>query len=189
MKVFAGVRIHPSAEVAGDATVGEGTVIWNGVQVREGASIGTGCSLGKDVYIDAGVVIGNGVKIQNGVSVYRGVKIEDDVFLGPHMTFTNDLYPRAFVSNFEIEPTIVKKGASIGANATVVCGRAIGAFAMVAAGSVVTRDVPEHGLVMGNPARLKGYVCACGRRLILPKEIPAEGVYCEICGALTRLRI
>ncbi|MFZ5974497.1 MAG: acyltransferase [Bacillota bacterium] len=160
------VRIHPSAEVSDDAQIGEDTVIWNNAQVREKAKVGRRCVIGKDVYIDTGVTIGDGVKIQNGVSVYNGVTVEDDVFLGPHMTFTNDLFPRAFIQDWKITPTLVKKGASIGANATIVCGRTIGDYAMVAAGSVVTRDVPAYGLVMGNPARLKGYVCKCGNYLI-----------------------
>lgn len=115
----------------------------------------------EDVYIDVGVEIGNNVKIQNGVSVYRGVKVEDDVFLGPHMTFTNDLYPRAFNEDWELVPTLVKKGASIGAHATIVCSVTIGEYAMVGAGAVVTKDVPPFGLVFGNPARLKGFVCYC----------------------------
>lgn len=169
------VRIHPSADVSEDAQIGGHTVIWNNAQVRERAIIGRRCVIGKDVYIDAGVTVGDGVKIQNGVSVYSGVTVEDDVFLGPHMTFTNDLFPRAFVKDWKITSTVVKKGASIGANATVVCGNTIGKYAMVAAGSVVTRDVPAHGLVMGNPARLRGYVCKCGNYLV--KTIEGTGAY------------
>ena len=185
------VRIHPSADVAEDALIGEHTVIWNNAQVRGNAVIGKRCNIGKDVYIDTGVAVGDGVKIQNGVSVYNGVVVEDDVFLGPHMTFTNDLFPRAFAKDWKIIGTLVKKGASIGANATVVCGRTIGEYAMVAAGSVVTRDVPPYGLVMGNPARLKGFVCKCGNRL-LPfmdeKNLPAKHEYtCGACGERTQL--
>ncbi len=155
--------IHPTAVVEEGVEIGEGTRIWHFVHVRKGAKIGRNCNIGKGVYIDAGVEIGNNVKIQNFVSVYRGVKVEDDVFLGPHATLTNDLYPRAFNKEWEVIPTLIKKGASIGANATVVCGVTIGEYAMVGAGAVVTKDVPPHGLVLGNPARLKGFVCYCGR--------------------------
>lgn len=157
--------IHPLAVVEEDVEIGEGTRIWHFAHIRKGAKIGKNCNIGKDVYIDVNVEIGNNVKIQNGVSVYRGVKIEDDVFLGPHMTFTNDLYPRAFNENWEIIPTLVKKGASIGAHATIVCGVTVGEYAMVGAGAVVTKDVPPFGLVYGNPARLKGFVCYCGRKV------------------------
>jgi UDP-2-acetamido-3-amino-2,3-dideoxy-glucuronate N-acetyltransferase len=117
-----GVKIHPSAEVSKKAIIGQGTFIWNQVQVRENCIIGNNCILSKDVYIDFDVIIGNNVKIQNGVSIYHGVEIEDDVFLGPHMVFTNDLYPRAYIGDFKVLKTIIKKGASIGANATIICG-------------------------------------------------------------------
>lgn len=159
------VRIHPTAEVSPQARVGVGTVIWNNAQVREDAVIGLNCSLGKDVYIDVGVHVGSGVKIQNGVSVFRGVTVDDDVFLGPHMTFTNDLHPRAFNDDWQVVSTRVRKGASIGANATVLCGVTIGEYAFVAAGSLVSRDVPAHVLVRGNPARAVGYVCRCGHKV------------------------
>lgn len=146
--------IHPTAEVSPQATVGTGTKIWNFAQVREGAALGAGCILGKDVYIDRDVSIGNGVKIQNSVSVYQGVTVEDEVFIGPHVVFTNDLYPRADCAHWQVVPTVVKRGASIGANATIVCGVTIGEGAMVGAGAVVTRDVPPLALVVGNPARV-----------------------------------
>lgn len=161
------VFIHPTAEVSQEAVIGEGTKIWNQVQVREKTKIGTNCILSKDVYIDAGVNIGNNCKIQNGISVYHGVTIEDDVFCGPHMAFTNDLRPRATNAAWKVTPTLVKKGASIGANATIVCGTIIGEYAMVAAGAVVTKNVPPHALVMGNPARIAGYVCVCGQKLTM----------------------
>ncbi|MEM4761358.1 MAG: acyltransferase, partial [Thermofilum sp.] len=157
--------IHPTAVVEEGAVIGEGTRIWHFAHVRRGARIGSRCNIGKDVYIDENVVIGNGVKIQNGVSVYRGVTLENNVFVGPYAVFTNDKYPRAFSTDWVVVPTLVKEGASIGANATIVCGVTIGRYAMVAAGSVVTKDVPDHGLVMGNPARLVGFVCYCGRPL------------------------
>jgi UDP-2-acetamido-3-amino-2,3-dideoxy-glucuronate N-acetyltransferase len=145
--------IHSTANISPDAHIGEGTKIWINVQVREQADIGTNCILSKDVYIDQAVLVGNNCKIQNSVSVYQGVTIEDDVFIGPNVTFTNDKVPRAFNVDWKITPTIVKRGASIGANATIVCGIVIGEYAMVAAGSVVTKDVPPYTLVMANPAR------------------------------------
>ncbi len=167
--------IHPTAEVSPDARIGEGTKIWNQAQVREKASIGKNCILSKNVYIDTCVVIGDGVKIQNNVNVYHGVTIEDDVFLGPSMTFTNDMYPRAFNQNWEITETLVKKGASIGAGAVIRCGIMIGEYAMVGAGAVVTKDVPPHTLVLGNPAKDAGKVCICGYRL-------DEAGVCGNCG-------
>lgn len=159
------VFIHPLAVVDEGADIGEGTRIWHFAHVRGTAKIGKGCNIGKDVYIDSDVVIGNNVKIQNGVSVYHGVTIEDDVFCGPHMTFTNDMYPRAFGDNFKVIKTLVKKGASIGAHATIVCNTTLGEYSMIGSGAVVTKDVPAHGLVVGNPARLVGYVCNCGEPL------------------------
>ncbi len=167
MKIY----IHPTAEVSDKAEIGEGTKIWHHAQIRENARIGKSCVVGKSVYIDFDVKIGDRVKIQNFVSIYHGVTIEDDVFLGPGMTFTNDLYPRAFISDFEVYPTRVKKGASIGANATIICGTTIGRYAMIGAGSVVTEDVPDHALFYGNPARLVGFVCRCGRKLRREREI------------------
>ncbi|PKR86276.1 acyltransferase [Heyndrickxia camelliae] len=157
---------HPTAEVSSNSKVGKATKIWNNVQIRENAIIGSNCILSKDVYIDEGVHIGDHCKIQNGVSVYKGVTIHNKVFLGPHMVFTNDLFPRATNENWKITETVVKEGASIGANATIVCGNEIGMYAMVAAGSVVTKDVPDFGLVAGNPAKLIGYVCQCGTKLL-----------------------
>lgn len=145
--------IHSTANISPDAHIGEGTKIWVNVQVREQADIGTNCILSKDVYIDQAVLVGNNCKIQNSVSVYQGVTIEDDVFIGPNVTFTNDKVPRAFNVDWKITPTIVKRGASIGANATIVCGIVIGEYAMVAAGSVVTKNVAPYTLVMANPAR------------------------------------
>jgi len=165
--------IHPTADVAAGARIGDGTKLWNGVQVREGVVIGRDCNLGKDVYVDTGVVIGDRVKVQNSVSLFRGVTLEDGVFVGPCATFTNDLWPRSIRpdgclrddKDWAVVPTLVRYGASIGANATIICGITIGRWAMVAAGAVVTGDVPDHGLVVGVPARLVGYVCECGRKL------------------------
>jgi acetyltransferase-like isoleucine patch superfamily enzyme len=180
------IFIHPTAIVEDGAIIGDNTRIWHFAHVRSGARIGRNCNVGKDVYIDVGVEIGDKVKIQNGVSVYRGVKIEDDAFIGPHVVFTNDLYPRSFNRDWKIVPTLVRRGASIGANATIVCGVTIGEYAMVAAGAVVTRDVPPHGLVMGNPARLRGFVCYCGKPLreddIIARTEQSITYKCPTCG-------
>lgn len=163
---------HPTAVVESD-DIGDGTKIWHFAHVREAAKIGKNCIVGKSAYIDEDVEIGDGVKIQNFVSVYKGVRVEDDVFIGPSVTFTNDSYPRAFSwGEDKITPTVVKKGASIGANSTIVCGVTLGEYAMIGAGSVVTKDVLPFGLVYGNPAELKGFVCYCGGKL---SEIITEG--------------
>lgn len=166
-------RIHPTADVSDDASIGESTSIWHQAQVREDAQLGQNCIVGKGVYIDAGVVIGNNVKIQNYVSVFHGVTIEDGVFIGPHVCFTNDLIPRAInpdgtlkaVDDWILIKTFVRRGAAIGANATIRCGITIGEWALIGAGSVITQDIPDHGLAWGNPARLRGFVCHCGARL------------------------
>jgi UDP-2-acetamido-3-amino-2,3-dideoxy-glucuronate N-acetyltransferase len=174
---------HPTAIVETEA-IGEGTKIWHFVHIRAGARIGKNCIIGKSVYIDADVEIGDGVKIQNFASVYKGVRIEDEVFVGPSVTFTNDRYPRAFQwDEAMIVPTLVKKGASIGANATVMCGVTIHEYAIVGAGSVVTKDVPPFGLVYGNPAKLQGFVCYCGKKLPCNDKTCDYGrVRCLHCG-------
>ncbi|MFH0836259.1 MAG: acyltransferase [Candidatus Micrarchaeota archaeon] len=165
-----GVKIHATADVSPKAKIGKGTSVWNNAQIRENAVIGVNCNIGKDVYIDFGVKIGSNVKIQNSVSVYNGVEIEDDVFLGPHSVTTNDLRPRAAIwDESRLGKTLIKKGASVGANAVVICGtkekpRVLGEYCLVGAGAVVTKDVPAHGLVVGNPARLIGFVCKCGAK-------------------------
>ncbi len=159
------LKVHPTAEVSPSAEIGDGTNIWHWVQVRENARIGRNCRLGKDVYIDANVVVGDNCKFQNFATVYDGVTIGDDVFVGPHAVFTNDMYPRAVTDDWKIIATRVEDGASIGANATIICGVTIGRHAMVAAGAVVTRDVEPHALVAGVPARRIGWVCDCGRPL------------------------
>lgn len=167
--------IHPTAEVDSSSNIGRGTKIWNQAQIRNDAVIGEECIISKNVYIDEHVIIGNHVKIQNNVNVYHGVKIEDDVFLGPSMTFTNDMYPRAFNDEWKITETLVKKGASIGANATIRCGVTIGEYAMIGVGSVVTKDVPAYALMVGNPAVQIGEVCRCGFKL-------NENGICTGCG-------
>ena len=154
--------IHDSAQVSEHAQIGAGTKIWNNAQVREKSKIGENCIISKDVYIDSNVEIGNGCKVQNSVSVYDGVTLEDDVFVGPNVSFTNDKIPRAFNTEWEITGTHVKKGASLGANCTILCGITIGEYALVAAGSVVTKDVKPYSLVMGNPAQHIGQIDKMG---------------------------
>ena len=177
--------IHPTAEIEVGAVIGAGTNVWHHCHIRTGARIGVECNLGYGVYIDAGVVVGNRCKLQNRVSVYRGVTIQDGVFVGPHVAFTNDKHPRAVTpdahlisdSDWTAQPTLIREGASIGAGAVVLPGLTVGRWAMVAAGAVVTHDVPDYGLVMGNPARLSGYVCSCGRTLTQR----GETLYCAHC--------
>ena len=183
--------VHTTALVSPDANLGKGTKVWQFSQVREGASIGRNCILGNYVYIDQGVSIGDNCKIQNGVSIYHGVTLEDGVFCGPYCVFTNDLRPRAVepdgspqgADDWVLVETRLRQGASIGANATIVCGHTIGAWAMVAAGAVVTRDVPDHALVMGNPARLRGFVCRRGHRMQAGASAGKQVNYaCARCG-------
>lgn len=178
-KAMSDFYVHVTAEVSDAAQIGAGTKIWNQAQVREGAVIGRDCIISKNVYVDSGVRIGDRVKIQNNVNVYHGVTVEEDVFLGPSMTFTNDRFPRAFIGDFEVVDTVVRRGASIGANATIRCGIEIGAYAMVGCGSVVTKDVPPHALVVGNPARQVGWVCRCGGKLDEQGRCPACGLHLE----------
>src|SRR5437764_919913 len=183
--------VHPTAEVSAVAHIGAGTRIWREVHVREYAYIGETCNIGKGVYIDAHVHIGSNVKIQNHVSVFEGVTLEDGVFVGPHVCFTNDLLPRAITpdgklksaEDWQITPTLVKYGASIGAGSVILCGVSIGEFALIGAGSMVTRDIPPHALVFGNPTRQHGYVCRCARRLSNMHEHEGKLVgWCETCG-------
>ncbi|MGD8815082.1 MAG: acyltransferase [Anaerolineales bacterium] len=181
------IRIHPTAEVHESADIGPGTSIWNQSQVREGVSIGRGCILGKDVYVDFGVRIGDHVKIQNGAQIYHGVTIEDGVFVGPGAIFTNDKRPRAINpdgslksdDDWQVGEIRVEFGAAIGAGAIILPQVNIGKHAMVAAGAVVTRHVPDHALVVGNPAVQTGYVCACGVKL---DEQQAGKYACPSCG-------
>jgi len=161
---------HESAYVDEGAVIGAGTRVWHFVHVMPGARIGERCSLGQNVNVGSRAVLGDGVKVQNNVSIYDDVIIEDDVFCGPSMVFTNVINPRAFVERkHEYLKTLVKKGASIGANATVVCGSTLGEYCFVGAGSVVTRDVPAYAMVYGSPARVRGWVCKCGVKLGKPQ--------------------
>ncbi|MGC9521709.1 MAG: acyltransferase [Anaerolineae bacterium] len=186
------VRIHPTADVSAEAEIGAGTRVWHHCQIRERAHIGRNCTLGKGVYVDFEVRIGENVKVQNYVSIYHGVELEDGVFVGPHACFTNDTLPRAInpdgslkdIEDWIVGRILVKTGAAIGANATLLPEVTVGRWALVGAGAVVTKDVPDHGLVVGNPARLVGFVCACGHRL---RAVASEGdiihTRCPACGA------
>jgi UDP-2-acetamido-3-amino-2,3-dideoxy-glucuronate N-acetyltransferase len=192
------VTIHPSADVSDAAEVGAGTRVWHEAQVREDARIGSECIIGKGVYIDAKVHIGDRCKLQNGVFVFHGFNLEDGVFLGPGAMLLNDKNPRAINADGTLKaPTdwtasggLVKNGASIGGGVVVLPGVTIGRFAMVGSGSVVTKDVPDHGLVYGNPARLKGFSCMCGNQL---KEGGVEGVAmtmdCPSCGRTVNIPV
>ena len=175
--------IHESAYVDEGAIVGEGTRIWHFCHVNPGAVIGARCSLGQNVVVMSGTRIGNNVKIQNNVSIYEGVELEDDVFCGPSMVFTNVMNPRSHVSRkHEYQRTLVKRGASIGANATVVCGATLGEYCFIGAGAVVTKDVLPYALMAGVPARRIGWMCQCGEKL----EKSAEGGaawHCPVCRA------
>lgn len=182
LKKINGVFIHKTAEVNENAKIGEGTFIWNQAQVRENVKVGKNCIIGKNVYLDLDVIIGDNIKIENNVSLYKGLTVEDDVFIGPHAVFTNDLYPRAFNRDWKIVNTILKKGCSIGANATIVAGNVIGSYSMVAAGAVVTQDVAPFSLVRGNPARIVGYVCKMGHKMEKINKLDEQlKYYCDIC--------
>lgn len=178
----AGYFAHDTAVVDPGADIGAGTKIWHFSHVSEGAVIGRGCTLGQNVFVAPRVAIGDNVKIQNNVSVYEGVILERDVFCGPSMVFTNVATPRSGVArntSAHYARTLVRAGATIGANATIVCGNTIGRYAFVGAGAVVTRDVPDYALVFGNPGRVRGYACECGVRLAFDDRAAT----CEACGA------
>ena len=174
--------VHESSYVDDGVSIGEGTKIWHFSHISKGAEIGSGCNLGQNVFVGNDVRIGNKVKIQNNVSVYEGVELEDYVFCGPSMVFTNVRTPRCeFPRNTaaDYKRTLVKRGASIGANATIVCGTTLGRNAFVGAGSTVTKDVPDYAVVYGNPAQIKGYMCACGDTIV---SAEAEKLECKRCG-------
>ena len=166
--------VHPLAVVEEGAIIGEGCSIWHHAHVRAGARIGPGTTLGKNVFVDAGAIVGSQVKIQNNVSVYTGVTIEDEVFVGPSAVFTNDRYPRAVAPDWRVVATLVRRGASIGANATIVCGLTLGEWAVVGAGAVLTKDLADHQLVVGNPARHLGWVCTHGRVVSRDQSRPSR---------------
>lgn len=170
--------VHESSYVDDGCQIGEGTKIWHFSHIMKGCVIGKNCNIGQNVVISPGVVLGDGVKIQNNVSVYTGVVCEDGVFLGPSCVFTNVINPRAFIERKnEYRKTVIRRGASIGANVTVVCGHEIGEYALIGAGSVVTKDVPPYALVYGVPAELRGWVCRCGTRLSFENGAAA----CPVC--------
>lgn len=193
-------RVHATADLEPDVAVGPGTSIWHRAQVRTGATLGADCIVGRDAFIDEGVAIGDKVKIQNGALIYHGVTVGNGVFIGPGAILTNDRYPRAVTStgdlaraeDWEVSPIELEDGCSIGAGAVVVAGVTIGRYATVGAGAIVTRDVPNHALVVGNPARRLGWVCACGARLVDSSGDPAAAVpppyaahtelLCQSCG-------
>lgn len=178
------IQIHPTAIVDPGAKLGEGTRVWHWVHICPGATIGKGCSLGQNVFVGNDVIIGNNVKIQNNVSVYDAVRLEDDVFCGPSMVFTNVYNPRSAVTRKnEYRQTHVHRGATLGANCTIVCGTNIGEYAFIGAGAVINRDVPSYALMVGVPARRIGWMCRCGVKL----EGAAGDVKCPACGENYRL--
>ena len=176
--------VHESSYVDEPCEIGEGTRIWHFSHVMSGATVGRGCNIGQNVVILPEVRIGDNVKIQNNVSIYTGVELEDDVFCGPSMVFTNVVNPRSHVPRKdEYRRTLVRRGASIGANATVVCGHTIGRYSFIGAGAVVTRDVPDFALVVGNPGRIAGWICQCGIKLALSRDPQLEEAStCSACG-------
>ncbi len=170
---------HPTSVVGEPAEVGEGTQIWHFSHIMSGAKIGKNCIIGQNVFVSRGAILGNNTKVQNNVSIYDRVVLEDDVFCGPSMVFTNVFNPRSFISRKkEFRQTLVKKGATIGANATIVCGHTVGYYALIGAGSVVTQDVPDYALVYGNPGKVKGWVCQCAVEI----TFRTGRAKCKACG-------
>lgn len=175
--------VHESSYIDENVQIGPGTKIWHFCHVMQGSQIGDNCNIGQNVVISPGVIIGSNVKVQNNVSIYTGVQVEDDAFLGPSMVFTNVINPRSHVSRKdEYKSTLVKKGATIGANATVVCGNTLGCYSFIGAGTVVTKDVPDYAVVYGNPGRIKGWICRCGIQLQFSSKSNCETAICKNCG-------
>jgi UDP-2-acetamido-3-amino-2,3-dideoxy-glucuronate N-acetyltransferase len=173
--------VHESSYIDEPCEIGAGTKIWHFSHIMSNSKIGQNCNIGQNVVISPGVTLGNGVKIQNNVSIYTGVICEDDVFLGPSCVFTNVINPRSFIERKdEYKTTLIKKGATIGANATIICGNTIGKYALIGAGAVITKNVPDYALMTGNPAKLTGYICQCGQRL----EFIAGQAQCPACADL-----
>jgi len=174
-----GFEAHPTAVIDAGAAVGEGTRVWHFAHVMSGARVGAGCVLGQNVFVGGGAVVGDGCRIQNNVSIYDGVELEADVFVGPSAVFTNVVNPRAAIPRrTELRPTRVGRGATIGANATIVCGHDVGDYAFIGAGTVITANIPPYALVYGVPARQHGWMCRCGERL----AIEGAAAYCQACG-------
>lgn len=169
--------VHESSYVDDNVSIGDGTKIWHFCHIQSGAHIGNKCSFGQNVNVSNNVIIGNGVKVQNNVSIYEGVELEDDVFCGPSMVFTNDMNPRAKYpkGSAGYKKTLIKKGATVGANATIVCGHTVGKWVFIAAGSVVTNDIKDYAMVIGVPARQVGWMCECGEKL-------TQELICKKCG-------
>jgi len=179
-----GCFVHESSYIDEPCEIGPGTKVWHFSHIMKNCRIGQNCNIGQNVVVSPDVVIGNNVKIQNNVSVYTGCILEDDVFCGPSMVFTNVINPRSHVSRKEeYKTTVVKRGASLGANCTVVCGITVGRFSFAGAGAVLTRDVPDYALVTGNPARVRGWMCACGIKLQFESIEPGEHARCTACGS------
>jgi UDP-2-acetamido-3-amino-2,3-dideoxy-glucuronate N-acetyltransferase len=187
------IFIHPTA-ICHCKSLGSGTRIWAFCNVQDGSVIGSDVNIGDHCYIEENVVIGDRVTVKNGVSLWDGVTVEDDVFIGPHAVFTNDVFPRSKVRHDHFDKTLLRRGATIGANATIVAGHTIGRYAFIGAGAVVTKNIPDFTLWLGNPAGMAGYVCHCARRLSIPDDLVAHGALNETyravcaCGAQYALR-
>ena len=176
------VYVDPTAVIDDGVTLGDGTKVWHFVHIMGGARIGKNCVVADYVSVGRGVKIGDNVKLENRATVYEGVTVEDNVFVGPHVTFTNDLYPRSFNKDWKTVPTTVKRGSSIGAGSVIVCGVTVGEYAMIGAGSTVTCDVPAYALAFGNPARIRAFVCRCGKKLTVSKKTEAQVLMtCSAC--------
>ena len=168
--------VHPTAMIDEGSVIGEGTRIWHWCHIMRGVTVGKYCNIGENAFIETGVVLGNNVKVKNNVALYTGVRCEDNVFIGPNAVFTNVANPRSFIERkSEFKETTIREGATIGANATIVCGHDIGRYAFIGAGSVVTKEVPDYTMVIGNPARFYAHVCKCGCKL-------DKNLYCRACG-------